>query len=52
VERRVIGNGWLWVGGGWMVGRELIVEDTQGRRLFESNADSGAYVGTGFAWRF
>jgi hypothetical protein len=52
VERRVIGNGWLWVGGGWMVGRELIVEDTQGRRLFESDADSGAYVGTGFAWRF
>jgi len=52
VERRVIGNGWLWVGGGWMVGRELIVEAEGGRRVFESDAESGAYVGTGCAWRF
>lgn len=52
VERRVSGNGWLYLGGGWMVGRELVVEDTKGQRLFESDADSGAYINTGFAWRF
>lgn len=52
VERRVIGNGWLFVSGGWMVARQLIIEGTNGQKLFESDADGGAYFGAGFAWRF
>jgi hypothetical protein len=52
VEHRVIGNGWLHASGGWMVGRELIVQGTNGQNLFESDADGGAYFGAGFAWRF
>ena len=52
VERRVFGNGWLYVGGGLMFGRELEVETTGGTNLFRSDADTGAWFGTGFAWQF
>ncbi len=52
VERRVLDNGWMYVGGGWMVARDLQVETTAGTPVFNSDADAGAWFGAGFAWRF
>ena len=52
VERRLFGNGWLFLGGGYMVSRDFEVESVGGDRLYSSDADSGAFFNTGFTWRF
>ncbi len=52
LERRVFGNGWLFVGGGYMVSREIEVETVGGESLFASDADSGLFFNSGFTWRF
>lgn len=53
IERRVIGeNGWLHVGAGWVFSRDLTLEAGDGAVLFDSRADSGVFVSTGFSWRF
>lgn len=52
LERLLVGNGWLYASGGWMFARELSVETSDGRTLFESDAESAPYLGAGFVWRF
>lgn len=53
IERRVIGeNGWLHVGAGWVFSRDLTLESEGGKVLFDSGANGGAFVSTGFSWRF
>lgn len=53
IERRVIGeNGWLHLGAGWVFSRDLTLESERRGILFESDADSGAFISTGFSWRF
>ena len=53
IERRVIGkNGWLHLGAGWVFSRDLTLESEDGSVLFESDADSGVFVSTGFSWKF
>lgn len=53
IERRVIGeNGWLNLSAGWVFARDLVLETTDDRMLFDSNVEGGAFVAAGFAWRF
>ncbi len=52
LERHLVGNGWLYLSGGWMFNRELSVETSAGRTLFESDAETSPYLGAGFVWRF
>ncbi len=52
VERRLIGNGWLYASGGWMFARELSVETSSEQTIFESDAEAAPYLGAGFVWRF
>ncbi len=52
LERRCFGKGWLHVAAGCVFSRDLVLETTGGRKLFESDADTGPYVNAGFIWSF
>ena len=52
IERRISAQGWLHFGAGWMFARELRVESSSGRELYDSDVDDGLYIATGLSWRF
>ena len=52
LERRCFEKAWLFLSAGAVFSRDLTLETSGGKALFESDADTGLYLAGGFVWTF